>query len=27
MGFKDIVKELVPDAVHQVEVLTGQPTE
>ncbi len=23
MGFKDIVKELVPDAVRQVEVLTG----
>ena len=27
MSFKDIVKELVPDAVRQVEVLTGQPTE
>jgi type VI secretion system protein ImpA len=27
MSFLDIVKELVPDAVRQVEVLTGQPTE
>ncbi len=27
MSFKDIVKELVPDAMRQVEVLTGQPTE
>jgi type VI secretion system protein ImpA len=27
MNFKDIVKELVPDAIRQVEVLTGQPTE
>lgn len=27
MSFIDIVKELVPDAVRQVEVLTGHPTE
>jgi type VI secretion system protein ImpA len=27
MSFIDIVKELVPDAVRQVEVLTGTPTE
>ncbi len=27
MSFKDIVKELVPDAVRQVEVLTGPPPE
>jgi type VI secretion system protein ImpA len=27
MSFKDIVKELVPDAVRQVEVLTGSPQE
>jgi type VI secretion system protein ImpA len=27
MSFKDIVKELVPDAVRQLEVLSGQPTE
>ncbi len=27
MSFLDIVKELVPDAVQQVGVLTGQPTE
>ena len=27
MNFNDIVKELVPDAVRQLEVLSGQPTE
>lgn len=27
MNFKDIVKELVPDAMRQVEVLTGLPSE